>query len=144
MADGKIYYDAIISNDIFKSHPDVRIYAFIERMDLAYNVADIVVSRAGAIAISELCITGKPAILIPSPNVAEDHQTKNAQALVHKNAAILLPDAEAKENLFQTLLSLAGDKERQNQLIGNISSLAIPDAAQRIAEEALNIIKQRN
>ena len=141
---GKYYYEAISSEEKFKSLPDVRICAFIERMDLAYNTADIVISRAGAIAISELCIIGKPVILIPSPNVAEDHQTKNAQALVHKNAAILLPDSEAKKNLFQTLLSLTDDEEKQSQLMKNIRSMAIPDAAERIAEESLEIIKQNN
>ena len=140
---GKYYYDEINSKKEIISNPDVRLYSFIERMDLAYNAADLVISRAGAIAISELCIIGKPAILIPSPNVAEDHQTKNAQALLNQNAAILLPDSQAKEKLFQTLLSLAEDKDMQIRLMENIRTMAIPDAAERIAEEALKMIKQK-
>lgn len=140
---GKNYYDAIHSNVIFSSDPDVRIFPFIGRMDLAYNAADMVISRAGAIAISELCIMGKPLILIPSPNVAEDHQTRNAQALVQKEAAILLKDSEARENLYQTILSLADDQDWQNRLMKNIISMGIPDAADRIAGEALRMIKQK-
>jgi len=139
---GKFYYEAISSNPLYSSNPDVKICAFIERMDLAYNAADIVISRAGAIAISELCIIGKPLVLIPSPNVSEDHQTKNAMALVHKNAAILLKDSEAKEKLFQTLISLEEDKKKQNQLSKQLQAMGIPDAAQRIAEEAIGMIKK--
>jgi UDP-N-acetylglucosamine--N-acetylmuramyl-(pentapeptide) pyrophosphoryl-undecaprenol N-acetylglucosamine transferase len=141
---GKYYYDEICSAQNSKSHPDVRINAFIERMDLAYNAADIIISRAGAIAISELCIIGKPVILIPSPNVAEDHQTKNAMAVVQKNAAILIPDREAEENLFSIILGLTENEEKQNQLGKNIKSLAIPDAAERIARESLGIINEKS
>ena len=106
---------------------------FISRMDLAYAAADLVISRAGAIAISELCITGKPVILIPSPNVAEDHQTKNAMALVSKQAAIMVTDTEAPSGLISTTISLIHDKNRMNQLGHNISLLARQESAQRIA-----------
>ena len=109
---------------------------FIKEMDKAYAAADIVVSRAGAIAISELCITGKPSILVPSPNVAEDHQTKNAIALSSRNAAILVKDAEAAESLVNKITELAADAEEQLRLSNNISAMAIRNSAQQIAEYA--------
>ncbi len=115
--------------------------AFISRMDLAYTVADVVISRAGAIAISELCITAKPVILVPSPNVAEDHQTKNAMALVTKQAAIMVTDAEAPSGLVSETISLIRDKERMNQLGHNISLLAQQESAQRIAGIILECIR---
>ncbi len=109
---------------------------FIKEMDKAYAAADIVVSRAGAIAISELSITGKPSILVPSPNVAEDHQTKNAMALSTRNAAILVKDAEAAESLVNKITELAADAEEQLRLSNNISAMAIRNSAQQIAEYA--------
>lgn len=112
-------------------------FAFITRMDMAYAAADIVVSRAGAIAISELCLVGKPAILIPSPNVAEDHQTKNALALVKKNAALLVRDSEAREELGKHIILLANDAPLKAQLSANIRQLAFPEAADRIADEIM-------
>jgi len=115
--------------------------AFISRMDLAYAVADVVISRAGAIAISELCITAKPVILVPSPNVAEDHQTKNAMALVSKQAAIMVTDAEAPSRLVMETILLIRDKERMNQLGHNISLLAQQESAQRIAGIILECIR---
>jgi UDP-N-acetylglucosamine--N-acetylmuramyl-(pentapeptide) pyrophosphoryl-undecaprenol N-acetylglucosamine transferase len=140
---GKYYYESIRSNEELRSNPDVMITPFIEKMDLAYNVADIIISRAGAIAISELCLIGKPVILIPSPNVAEDHQTKNAMALVQKEAAILVKDAEAREKLLEDLLFLSGDADKQHRLGRNIQTLAMPDAAMQIAREAINIINPK-
>jgi UDP-N-acetylglucosamine--N-acetylmuramyl-(pentapeptide) pyrophosphoryl-undecaprenol N-acetylglucosamine transferase len=134
---GKYYFEAINSDQIYASDKAVKIFPFIEKMDLAYNAADMIISRAGAIAISELCIIGKPVILIPSPNVAEDHQTKNARALADRNAAILVPDNQAMEALPQVLLSLLEDEEKQRTLSQSIRSLAISDAANRIADEAL-------
>ncbi len=116
-------------------------YEFINEMDFAYSVADIVVSRAGAIAISELCVVGKPVILVPSPNVAEDHQTKNAMALVNKKAALIVRDAESKELLGKTIIELVNNKELQAELAANISKLAITDSADRIAEESLKLIE---
>ena len=139
---GKYYFGLVASNPTLVNMGNIRIYPFIDRMDLAYTVADIIVSRAGAIAISELCITGKPVILIPSPNVAEDHQTKNAEALVRKSAAWMLKDGEAEEKLFSMVNELASNPDLQNELKNNIKMLAIPDAADRIAEESLKLIRK--
>ena len=136
---GKFYYENTIANPEISGNPDVHALAFIDRMDLAYACADIVISRAGAIAISELCITGKPSILIPSPNVSEDHQTKNAQALVNKGSAIMIKDSEAEEMLFQTLSDLLNNEKLQHLLHENIARLGVPDAADKIAEEALRL-----
>jgi len=136
---GKFYFDNTIANLEISTNPDVHVVAFIDRMDLAYASADIVISRAGAIAISELCIAGKPVLLIPSPNVAEDHQTKNAQALERTGSAIMIKDWEAEERLFQKLNELLEDQHLQKLLHENISRLAIPDAADRIADEALQM-----
>jgi len=116
---------------------------FISRMDLAYRAADLVVSRAGAIAISELCAAGKPSILVPSPNVTEDHQTKNCIALSSREAAIMVSDAAAKEQLLRELVQLAADAGKMAQLSENILKMAFPDAASRIAGEALQLITQR-
>jgi len=113
---------------------------FIGRMDLAYAAADIVISRAGAIAISELCAVGKPAILVPSPNVTEDHQTKNALALSGRYAAIMIPDSEADEKLVPAIIELANNPAMQAELMENISRMAHRDAADHIAKEALNLI----
>jgi UDP-N-acetylglucosamine--N-acetylmuramyl-(pentapeptide) pyrophosphoryl-undecaprenol N-acetylglucosamine transferase len=107
---------------------------FIMEMDMAYSAADIVVSRAGAIAISELCLTGKPSILVPSPNVAEDHQTKNALALSSRKAAILVKDSDAPTSLISTITSLASNINEQKTLSTNISSMAIKNSAKQIAE----------
>jgi UDP-N-acetylglucosamine--N-acetylmuramyl-(pentapeptide) pyrophosphoryl-undecaprenol N-acetylglucosamine transferase len=108
-------------------------------MDLAYSAADIVISRAGACTISELCLVGKPAILVPSPNVAEDHQTKNAMALVDKDAARVVIDIEANERLVDVALFLLNNERLLNTLSANISKMAIRDSAKRIAEEVLKL-----
>lgn len=108
---------------------------FITKMDYAYAVADIVVSRAGASSVSELCIVKKASILIPSPNVAEDHQTKNAMALVNNHAAILVKDVDAREQLGKQIISLIADKEQKEKLENNISKLALTSAANVIANE---------
>lgn len=115
---------------------------FISRMDLAYAAADIVISRSGAIAISELCAAGKPSILVPSPNVTDDHQTKNTLSLTSRNAAIMVRDSEAPSKLVSTLIELAGNTKRQAELKENILRLAHPDAAKAIAKEALAIIRK--
>ena len=117
-----------------------RIVPFIDRMDLAYSCADLVITRAGAIAISELCVVGKPTILIPSPNVAEDHQTKNALALVDKEAAIMISDNEAPTQLPALVSGLINDGKRLQQLSQNIQKMAIIDAADRIAEEVFKLV----
>lgn len=114
---------------------------FITTMDLAYAVADVVVSRAGALSVSELCLTHKPSILVPSPNVAEDHQTKNAMALVNENAAILVKDVDAKKELIPELIRLVNSSATQEQLKQNIKSLAKPNAASQIADEVIKLIK---
>lgn len=118
----------------------VKVHKFISRMDLAYAVADVVISRAGAIAISELCLVGKPIILIPSPNVAEDHQTKNAQALTDKGAALLVRDADCKTEGLSALFALLDDNERQTAMAHNIKQLARRQAAARIVDQIDKII----
>jgi UDP-N-acetylglucosamine--N-acetylmuramyl-(pentapeptide) pyrophosphoryl-undecaprenol N-acetylglucosamine transferase len=120
----------------------VRVHAFITEMDRAYNAADLIVSRAGAITISELCLLGKPVILIPSPNVAEDHQTRNAEALVSRNAAVMIPDHLAREELVERMLELVHDAARRKELSMNIKQLGVSDAAQRIAAEVIKIIQR--
>jgi UDP-N-acetylglucosamine--N-acetylmuramyl-(pentapeptide) pyrophosphoryl-undecaprenol N-acetylglucosamine transferase len=113
----------------------IKASTFIQDMCTAYAAADYVVSRAGAISVSELCLLKKPSILIPSPNVAEDHQTKNALALSAKNAAILVRDNEAEEKLLSEILSLSKDKVLQQRLSDNISEFAKPDALAHIVDE---------
>lgn len=114
---------------------------FIYEMDLAYAAADVVISRAGALSIAELAQVCKPVILVPSPNVAEDHQTKNAMALVSKNAAILVKDNEAKSNLVNETIKLINDEGKQKELMNNISSFALPNAAELIVDEVIKIMK---
>lgn len=120
----------------------VTILPFIDRMDLAYASSGIIVSRAGAIAISELAIVGKPVILVPSPNVAEDHQTRNAQALVNKKAAVMVRDVEAMDNLAASIRELLDNERLREELQTSIRQFALPDAADVIATAALNMIKK--
>lgn len=120
---------------------NLKIAAFIYEMDLAYAAADIVISRAGALSIAELAIAAKPCILVPSPNVSEDHQTKNAMALVQTNAAILVKDSEAKETLVPTVLNLLGNESLQHTLSENIAKMAMPNAAELIVDELLFVKK---
>ncbi|GIV34251.1 MAG: UDP-N-acetylglucosamine--N-acetylmuramyl-(pentapeptide) pyrophosphoryl-undecaprenol N-acetylglucosamine transferase [Chitinophagales bacterium] len=134
---GKTYYESVKS--AVTSHPDIKIYDFIKEMNYAYDAADVIISRAGAIAISELCCVGKPVILVPSPNVAEDHQTKNALALVEKRAAWIVRDINAEEMLVKKTLELLANEEEQKELSTNIAKLAMPNAATRIAEEILTL-----
>ena len=138
---GKLYFDE------FSQHPaaqmdNVKMMAFIEDMTAAYVAADVVVCRAGALTISELQLVGKPAILVPSPNVAEDHQTKNAMALVEKGAAVLIKDNEAKERLVDAVLELIIDDIQQKELSSAILQLGIKNAARKIAEEIFEIAKK--
>jgi UDP-N-acetylglucosamine--N-acetylmuramyl-(pentapeptide) pyrophosphoryl-undecaprenol N-acetylglucosamine transferase len=121
--------------------PHIKAMAFIRDMPKAYAAADVVISRAGALSISELCIVGKPVIFVPSPNVAEDHQTKNAQALVKQEAARLVKDAESKEKMIPAALDLLIHKAERDKLSQNISRLATPDAADRIADQIIAIAK---
>lgn len=115
---------------------------FVSQMPLAYALADLVISRAGASSISELCLLGKPSILVPSPNVAEDHQTHNAMALVRKDAAVLVKDKDANEQMVATALSLIQDKAQLESLHQNILTLALPDSAKRIAEEVMKLAQK--
>ena len=115
---------------------------FVSQMPLGYALADLVISRAGASSISELCLLGKPSILVPSPNVAEDHQTHNAMALVRKDAAVLVKDADAKDTLIASALSLIQNDNQLQALHKNILTLALPDSARLIAEEVMSLAKQ--
>lgn len=117
--------------------------AFIDRMDLAYAIADVVVGRSGAGTVSELCLVGKPAVFVPSPNVAEDHQTKNAMALVRKDAALLVPDSEAVTALFPVVEQLLADPARMQRMAANIKALGIADSADRIVDELLAVVKEQ-
>lgn len=119
----------------------VKMLPFLQRMDYAYAAADLIVARAGAGTISELCVIGKPAVLVPSPNVAEDHQTKNANALVQRGAAVLVKDAEARDILADTLVDLLKDEKRCASLGTAIKELALLDADEVIAKEILKLIK---
>ena len=117
-----------------------RIFPFIYEMNLAYAAADMVVSRAGALSIAELAQVKKPVILVPSPNVAEDHQTKNAMALVDREAAILVKDIDAKNSLVDEVIKLANNEMKQVQLKNNIATFAMPDAAEKIVDEVMKLI----
>lgn len=139
---GKMYHDEY-KNCRLAGQKDIKIIPFIENMDMAYSAADIVVCRAGALTISELAILGKAAVLIPSPNVAEDHQTVNAMSLVNKGAAVLVRDVEAKEKLISEIQSLLSDEVRKSGLESNISYFARPEAAKQIAAEILKICANR-
>jgi UDP-N-acetylglucosamine--N-acetylmuramyl-(pentapeptide) pyrophosphoryl-undecaprenol N-acetylglucosamine transferase len=137
---GKYYHDEA-KNAIQKSGAgNIILKDFITRIELAYAVADVIISRAGAITISEISHAGKPAILVPSPNVAEDHQTKNAKALVKKSAAICIADNEAVERMIPAALELLKDQERLKLMSENILSMAVEDSAGRIAGEVVRIM----
>ena len=137
---GKYYKKGIDAFMEGRELPAIRYSDFIARMDLAYAMADVIISRSGASSVSEICATAKAAVFVPSPNVAEDHQTHNAMALVRKDAALLVRDAEAAEILLPTALGLAVDPERIAVLERNAAAMALPDAANTIAEEIYKIL----
>ncbi len=143
---GKTYYEqcreALEKQELQDSESKIFCSAFLSRMDLAYAIADVVISRAGASSISELCLLGKAAILVPSPNVAEDHQTHNAMALVDKEAAVLVRDDEAHDKLVETALHLIKNEARLKVLKKNILTLAQRDSARRIAEEVIQLAEK--
>ncbi|WPU95450.1 undecaprenyldiphospho-muramoylpentapeptide beta-N-acetylglucosaminyltransferase [Mucilaginibacter sabulilitoris] len=141
---GKFYYKQIIEKLGEDHHPDVKIREFLTRMDLAYAAADVIISRAGAGTIAELCMVKKPVILVPSPNVAEDHQTKNALALVQEEAAAFLADRDAEEKLVDRVLELLNDRDLQKKLGTNIGKMAMPNADEVIAQELLKITINNN
>jgi len=136
---GKVYYQGIMEKLGEDYHPNICIMEFVNRMDLAYAAADVIISRAGAGTIAELCVVKKPVILVPSPNVAEDHQTKNAQALLNDNAAIFIADRDAEQKLIYKAIELLNDTDTKKKLSENIGKLALPDADEVIAKEVMKI-----
>lgn len=136
---GKNYYNKAVAEASQYNCKNIHIYPFINRMDYAYSVADVIISRAGAGTISELCLVGKPVVLVPSPNVAEDHQTKNAMALVKNNAAVMVSDKDAPDMLVPQIIKLLEQDEQQVRLRINIRKMALPDAAEVICNEVLKI-----
>ncbi|MEJ7558695.1 MAG: undecaprenyldiphospho-muramoylpentapeptide beta-N-acetylglucosaminyltransferase [Pedobacter sp.] len=139
---GKFYYKGIIERLGVDFHPNVRILEFLNKMDMAYAAADLIISRAGAGTIAELCLIKKPVILVPSPNVAEDHQTKNAMALVKYNAALLINDRSAEDTLLSEALLLLKDENRMRKLAENIGKMGLPDADDLIALEVLALAER--
>ncbi len=143
---GKFYYDGIIERTKSlletsqKAKELIHINEFIFDMDKAYSVCDVIIARAGALSISELCLVGKPVVLVPSPNVAEDHQTKNAMALVNKNAAIMIKDCELQDKMTAVLTDLLKDETKMVTLGKNILNLGVKDADERIFKEIKAII----
>ncbi|WP_347374188.1 undecaprenyldiphospho-muramoylpentapeptide beta-N-acetylglucosaminyltransferase [Aequorivita sp. Q41] len=137
---GKYYEEKYKS----KSTETVQVHAFLNRMDLAYAAADFIISRAGALSVSELCLVGKPVVFIPSPNVAEDHQTKNAMAISKKDAAILINESDLDSSFENEFYELIVSKEKQKTLSENIKKLAKPNATKDIVEEIEKLLKQKN
>lgn len=138
---GKFYFDELKSKVEALDSKNIYLSDFIFKMDFAYAASDIIVSRAGAISVSEVCLISKPVILVPSPNVSEDHQTKNAMALVSEKAAILIKDDEANEKLIQEINELITDEKRCDSLSQNIKKFGISDATDRILIEIEKLVK---
>lgn len=136
---GRFYFKEVEQKLAGTHTSQVHLFEFLKEMDLAYAAADLVISRAGALSISELCLVGKPVVFVPSPNVTEDHQTKNAMALVSKNAAVMVRDDQAQDQLVERALELLQDAAKQEELKTNISQLGKPDAAITIAKEILKL-----
>ena len=135
---GKLYYDEFKSLE----NKHVKIVAFIDRMDLGYSAADIIISRAGASSVSELAVVGKPTVFIPSPNVAEDHQTKNALAIVDKDAAILIKEKDLELNFDNEIQNLISNQDLLRTLSTNFKALAQPNATESIVKEIEKIIEK--
>ena len=135
---GKLYYQQY---KIYNNIKDVQVYEFLNHMDFAYAAADIVISRAGASSVSELCIVGKPVIFIPSPNVAEDHQTKNAMAIVNNDAAMIIKEADLDVDFENKFAQLMASPEKQKKLRTNIKKLALANATNQIADEVVKLLK---
>jgi len=136
---GKLYYENINALVNISGGNTIKVHDFINRMEYAFAAADIIVSRAGAGTISELCLVGKPVILVPSPNVAEDHQTRNAQALYRRNAAVIVTDDKAVRCLMDEIVKLVNDEDHRSALSMNIKAMADKDANIRIAQEILKL-----
>ena len=139
---GKNYHDSVIKHVSKDETENISIHGFINRMDLAFAVADIIVSRAGAGTISELCLAGKPVILVPSPNVAEDHQTKNALALSERDAAMIISDRMTEKHLVKEAIKLVSDRDKKEMFSKNILMMAERDADIRIAAEVLRLAER--
>ncbi|WP_396209569.1 undecaprenyldiphospho-muramoylpentapeptide beta-N-acetylglucosaminyltransferase [Flavobacterium sp.] len=135
---GKLYLDEYTK---YNEEHGVQVVAFIERMDLVYAAADVIISRSGASSVSELCIVGKPTIFIPSPNVAEDHQTKNAKAIVDNMGALLIKESELNQTFEKIVSDLLKNESLQSELCQNIKKLAKPNATKDIVEEVIKLIK---
>ena len=136
---GKRYFESVENQLNQINIPNVEALAFIKRMDLAYSLADIVISRAGALSISELTLAGKPSILVPSPNVSEDHQTKNAMSLVNKSAAVLIKDNQT-DSLLRTAMNLLKDENKLNNISQNAKKMGKPNASEDIVNEIFKLI----
>ena len=138
------FYSAKIKAQLENAEPvkNLVVTDFISDMGTAYKAADLIISRAGASSISEFCLIGKPVILVPSPNVAEDHQTKNAMSLVNKQAAMIMKDAQAPDELVDLALETVNSKEKLESLSMNIKKLALPDSANIIADEVLKLAEE--
>ena len=136
---GKLYYQQY---KIYNNTNNVQVFEFINNMDFAYAAADIVISRAGASSVSELCIVGKPVIFIPSPNVAEDHQTKNAMSVVNQDAAMIIKEEDLDADFENKFSQLVASPEKQKELGGNIKKLALVNATKDIADEVEKLLKE--
>jgi len=136
---GKLYFEHL-QKEIGDKYPNIRLMDFIQRMDYVFEISDLVISRSGAGTISELCLAGKPTIFVPSPNVAEDHQTKNAQALVAKDAALMIKDTEIDERLCVESLGLVKDAEKLKELSANILNMAFHNSDKKIVDEILKLL----
>lgn len=134
---GKLYYEQYKNNNEGNT---IQVKAYLNQMDMAYAAADVILSRSGASSVSELCIVGKPTIFVPSPNVAEDHQTKNAQAIVDEDAAILIKEATLYRSFNEVFKDLLNDKEKQENLSRNITKLALVNATKDIVDEIEKLI----
>lgn len=137
---GKLYYDQYKQ---YNELANVQVHAFLNNMDMAYAAADVIISRAGAISVSELCIVGKPVIFIPSPNVAEDHQTKNAKAIADKNAAILIRERDLDSEFKNQFSDLIENDEKRKELSENIEALALVNATNDIVDEVEKLLKKQ-
>lgn len=138
---GRFYYEEMTEKLSKVEHNGlVHLFEFLKEMDLAYASSDVVISRAGALSVSELSIAGKPTIFVPSPNVAEDHQSKNAKAMVDNDAAVLVTDSEAREKLIDSAIALIKDEALKDSLSRNIKAMAKPNAAEDIVEEIVKLI----
>jgi UDP-N-acetylglucosamine--N-acetylmuramyl-(pentapeptide) pyrophosphoryl-undecaprenol N-acetylglucosamine transferase len=140
---GKYYFETAKKTVDTPLEYKIKVHDFIKEMDFAYAMADIVISRAGAIAISELCLVGKPVIFIPLPSAAEDHQAKNAMELVKNNAALMIRDDKASKEIYKALEELVNDTEKRELLSSNIKKLAFSNAAEKIADKIVETLEKK-